>query len=267
MIDPIPLFDDEDAKPTAPKPVSVVPTVLDFTLTPESRPPSAAAYVPQAMGEDPLVPIALARGQTLFPVIMRRQGHIIRNLLGDLIPLDFARLSVVGRDTLDRSARLTIALGTLNGRFHTLGLESLINGIVEHAKAQAALSHKIGWRSVLASARPFDLEQARAQLDAARRTLERLMREVVACAEDVSRLDDILTAEVAAFAILNDLADHGPMGDLLSRRSSLLNSARQEMTIAANQADTLRRLAEQWIMRVDETRDVTLPAIGVSAKP
>ena len=268
MIDPKPLFDDDDRMPAVFRPAtpsSVMPTLLDLTLTPAARPPAVAPMIPQTIGEDPLVSLALARGQTLFPAVIRSQAHIIRNLLSDLIPLDFARLSDFGRDTLDRSGRLVITIGALNERFRGIGLETVISDIVEHAKAQG--SHKAGWRTMLSGLAPFNFAQARVQLDALRQRAESLMQEVAVCAEDIGRLHDVLMAEVATVAILNDLADHGSMGDLLSRRSSLLGNASQELTIAARQAETLLQLTEQWIMRVDETRDATLPALGFSAKP
>ncbi|MCB8882284.1 hypothetical protein ACELLULO517_18700 [Acidisoma cellulosilytica] len=241
-----------------------MPTLLDLDAIPD-RPRTADAYSVHAIDEDPLVSVALARGVRLFPALMLSQAHLVRNLLGDLIPLDFARLSGFGRDTLDRSARLTIAIAALNERFHALDLEPLIGGIINHAKAHAAGNRKAGLRALLAGVMPFDPRQARTSLDAARSLAEGLLQEVATCAKDIHRLDRIMRTEAAALAILNDLADHGSMGDLLNRRSGLIDAANQEITIAGQQAETLRLLAEQWIMRIDETRDATLPALGFAA--
>jgi hypothetical protein len=263
MVDPTPLFDDDDgAKPARRAPV--MPTLLDLDNAPERPKPAATRFV-QAIGEDPQVAVALARGEKLFPALLKSHGHLIRNRLGDLLPLDFARLSGFGRDTLDRSSRLTMAVAALNARFHALDPEALVTGIVAQAKVHAMGAKRTGFRAMLTGLVPFDAGEARARLEALRGLTEALLRDVSACVEDIGRLDLVIRTEVAALAILNDLADHGTMGDLLNRCVALIDAAAQELTIAARQGETLRRLAEQWIMRIDETRDATLPALGFTA--
>jgi hypothetical protein len=296
MVDPKPLFDDEETVAPAPARVTVRPLDLDLDPAPSSQPPAAvspldlpedapvapppvavaplvlpeektpalvAAPVVIGLGEHPYVAQAMKRGAALFPALMTESGFLVRNCLGQLIPLDFTRLSHFAGDTLARSAGLVGQVADLNRRFHEIDAQALVTGIVSHARDHAAGSgHSV--IGMLKTLKPFDDRAARTQLLAIRTALEHVLAVIEGAGQDVTRTERTLGVEAATLAILNDMGDHGTMGDLLARRAAMVQTALQETGIALTQIGTLIQLTQQWILRSDEVANVTLPALGFS---
>jgi hypothetical protein len=113
---------------------------------------------------------------------------------------------------------------------------------------------------------PFDEGAAVMQIGAIRQAVQATLPRIAAASGDMARVADALTVEAAVLAILNDMGDHGPAGDLLARRAYLVGAARQEIDMAIRQAETLIAQAQQWVMRCDEVRGVVLPALGFNAR-
>jgi hypothetical protein len=297
MVDPKPLFDDDDqpeATRSAPivapldlpddpvpprqdrhRPPVVVPLELPDDLpalrTPTfgpaglDLPPDAPVVRPAiAVREHPFVAGAMARGEALFPEVMRERGFQVRNLLSELIPVDFPRLADFADDTLHRAAALVDEVAALDQRFHQIDAETLITGIVERARTHAAHA-KRSLVERLSGLVPFDERAARRQVEAIRWAVAAELVRIADAGDNQVRLSTTLTVEAAVLGILNDMGDRGAMGDLLSRRGSLLNAARQELDIMGRQIESLRLLAQQWMMRCDEVHTIILPALGFSA--
>jgi hypothetical protein len=300
MVDPKPLFDEEEP-PDAPQAGPVVmpldlpddpmpddpmphdplalpddlpaplgqpvrhPAVVALDLPPDAPQQKAPSVRPAiAAREHPFVASAMARGETLFPDLMRDQAFQVRNLLGELIPLDVPKLTDFAADTLQRVAALVDAVAALDQRFHEIDAETLINGIVERARSHAAHA-KRSLVERISGLVPFDERAARHQVEAIRRAIAVELVRIADALDTQARLNTTLTLQAAVLAILNDMGDHGAMGDWLSRRGSLLDASRQELDIMGRQIEALRLLARQWMMRCDEVHTIILPALGFSA--
>ncbi len=276
--DPAPAAEDRCVQPTvaplelpdeAPAPVQAAPFVvaaLDLTSDPlTSKPQRLAAPIVApaiAVHEHPYIASAMARGESLFPDLMRERGFQIRNLLDELIPVDFTKLANFADDTLRRVATLVSEVAELDQRFHQIDAERLITGIIERAKSHAANAKKSVIER-LSSLVPFDEHAARLQIEAIRKAIEVELAGITDARDSGARLNMTLTTQAVALAILNDMSDRGTMGDVLARRCSLVNAAKQELEIAARQVEALQFLAQQWMMRCDEVRTVILPALGL----
>jgi hypothetical protein len=285
MPDPQPLFgDDDDARPGA---AGIVVAPLDLAedepamraetgtgirieaLDLSTDPPHVAARTSPAVvalaiagAEHPLVAYAMLRGAELFPDLMNECEFLVRNRLGELIPLDFARLSGFGADTLTKAAGLVSTVAALDERFQRIDAKRILETLLARAKAHTGQATSILGR--LSPHLSFDAGGARIQIGAVRDALMGELGVIDETADAVRRISETLRVEAAALAILKDMGDHGSMGDMLARRSSLIQLSLQESELALKQIGNIRSLAEQWIMRSDEFREVTLPALGFS---
>jgi hypothetical protein len=212
--------------------------------------------------EHPLVAKAMSRGEILFPDLMNESGFLVRNRLGELLPLDFARLSIFGADTVMKAGDLVSAVTALDERFNRIDAERILAVVLSRAKAHAGLATSLLGR--LTAHVSFDIGAARIQIGSVRDALMSELGVIDETADAACRVNGTLRTEVAALTILEDMGDHGPMGEILARRSSLIQVSLRETALALKQIGNIRSLAEQWIMRSDELRDVTLPALGFS---
>ena len=298
MIDPKPLFDGEDkprpagaldfhddASPrvaaAAPGSVSGSASVIDvlakaplatgievapLTLTDvPARPalqPAGIAVRPVGLYEDPGLAQAIARGTEKFPAVMRESGFLVRNSLNQLLPLDFDKLSVFGGATLQRVASLIGELTELNARLHEIDAERIIAHVVDAARAHAARRRQTSILGLLGELVPFDATAAEIQVTAVHQALLRRLEQVASISDAMLRLRATLVVEVTTLAILDDMSDHGAMGDQLARRSLLFTTSLQEVATACSQIESLKKQLQDWTMRCDEVRTITLPALG-----
>ena len=276
MIDPKPLFDEEsparpdgaldlsEAPPVALHGVAVAP--LDLA---DAAPVAAApAYVPSAaigLSEPTGLAAAMQHGLDRFPDIMRESGFLVRNNLNQLLPLDFDRLAGFGSPTLERAAGLIGEVATLNGRLHEVEAERIVSHVVEAARAHAARRRQVSLLGLLAELSPFDAQAAGQQVAAVHRALLRHLDGITATSASLKRLQATLAAEVTTLAILDGMADHGKMGEVLARRALLFNASAQEVAAALAQVESLALHVQDWTMRCDEVCTVTLPALGYTA--
>jgi hypothetical protein len=297
MVDPKPLFDDDEtpaepvSAPDAPRTVQVVALDLsgtDDTPAPvrpaldlsSSRPavsasrvvtpldlgadePAPVAIAPEpaialAAGESPAVAQAMRQGAQKFPDVMREYGYLVRNDLSSLLPVGFQTLSDYGSDTLTRAADLIAQVARLGEDLHELDAENLLRTIVEHANSEH------GHKSLLdrLSMHGFDPQAAASQLLAIAQTIRGRLARADELADLLSRVHTTLIAQTTAVDLVSDMAELSQLGDAVTRKAKALSTSRQQVDLALRQVDTLRRQAEEWVMRADEIRTLTLPAMG-----
>ncbi len=264
MIDPRPLFEDDDFGTPQARP-GVVVGRLD--LGDEPPPAPAPSRVVSAIGDGDHAGLAqaMARGAARFPAIMQNAGFLVRNNLNQLLPLDFDKLANFGAGTLERAAAAMGEVATLNGRLAEIDAESILLRVVEAARAHGARKRQASLLGLLANFAPFDAHAAARQVAGLHHALLLRVDQVSAAADALERLQGTLSVEVTTLAILEDMSDHGAMGDMLSRRAALFQASLQEVAMALAQLESLRRQVQEWTMRCDEVLAVTLPALGYTA--
>ncbi len=278
MIDPKPLFDEEseanpvgalDLSDPAPPPVAgtapgIVVGPLDLGNAPVAHAIRPAGIAVKAVGVDEFAGLAQAiqRGVVKFPAVMRESGFLVRNSLNQLLPLDFDRLTAFGGATLERAASLIGAVADLNARLHEVDAERLISNVVEAARAHAAHRRQTSILGLLGELVPFDARAAERQIAGVHHALLLRLDQLAAVSEAMQRLQATLVVEVTTLAILDDMSDHGTMGEQLARRSMLFTTSLQEVATASSQIESLKKQIQSWTMRCDEVRTITLPELG-----
>jgi hypothetical protein len=268
MTDPKPLFADESEawQPVQPGPRHGI-EVERLDLDPVAVAPQAARVTVSAVGGGELSALnqAMDRGMARFPAIMQSAGYLVRNNLNQLLPLDYEKLAVFGSLTLERSAFLIGELTGVNERLHEVDAEAIITRVVQSARAHAARNRQVSFIAILSNLAPFDTAAAEQQVAGVQRALLLRLDQVTATSEAMQRLRTTLSVEITTLAILEDMSDHGAMGELLTRRSLLFKASLQELAAALAQMESMKRQLQDWTMRCDEVKAVTLPALGYTA--
>ncbi|MCX4161760.1 MULTISPECIES: hypothetical protein [Paraburkholderia] len=230
------------------------PTPAPVTASPMTA--TASAAIP--IDEHPSIAQAMVRGTEKFPDVMRDYGYLVRNNLNRIVPLDFRTLTDFGSDTLSRAADLIGQVVKVSQSLHDLGAEDLIKDILD--RAGNAGKHK-SMLNLLVS-HTFDPQAAMLQLTDIAQAIRQSLTQVDTIDDLLSRVRMTLTVETATIGIVDDMADRGTMGDMLARKASAMTTSLQEVDMAIRQAANIRRQAEEWVMRCDEVRTLTLPAMG-----
>ena len=163
---------------------------------------------------------------------------------------------------MERVASLIGEVAELNGRLHEVDAERIIAHVVEAARAHAARRRQTSLLGLLGELVPFDARQAELQIAFVHRALLLRLEQLAAMADAMRRLQATLVVEVTTLAILEDMSDHGAMGEQLARRSLLFTTSLQEVATASSQIESLKAQIQAWTMRCDEVRTITLPALG-----
>ena len=268
MITPKPLFDDEsEASPGGPAGPrhGVAVERLDLDDVAVAPAPSRVTVSAIGGGEYPALSQAMERGMARFPAIMQGAGYLVRNNLNQLLPLQSETLVAFGSGTLERSALLIGEVASINERLHEVDAEAIIARVVQSARAHAARTRQVSLLGMLSGLAPFDTRAAEQQVTGLQRALTLRLDQVAATSNGMQSLRATLSVEVTTLAILEDMSDHGTIGELLGRRSLLFKASLQELTAALSQMESLKRQLQDWIMRCDEVKAVTLPALGYTA--
>jgi hypothetical protein len=259
--------------PAAPKVLSSHASILDLPDLPEARrnregPPASTSQITApseifVVEEHPSIAPAMKRGQEKFPEIMKMSGFLIRNSLNDLVPLSFDSLSSHGSNTLTRAAGLVDRIAAATRAVAEVRAFEQIQDIVARADST---KHKVTLLGFIEkSVKPFDPVAANVHLTAIKEALQIKLRVVDELRQEMIRIKDSLAVEVATMAILSDMTDHADIGALVVRKASLFNVSLQEVQMALTQVTMIEKSAQEWVMRCDEVKTVTLPALGFRA--
>jgi hypothetical protein len=249
--DPVPAVKPLDL-PAPPPPAAAG---LDL---PEEAPPSIKVSLAIAEAEHPSVTQAMRRGEEKFPVLMKSSGFRIRNNLCMVLPISFETLSNYGLGSLQRAAALIDQNIQASAALHEINADAHIKTIIERTDA---VRHKSSLRGMLAGLVPFDPNVARDQLTAIASALQHRAALLEQTHEELKNIQDVLQIELATMAILADMTDHADIGALVIRRDNLFATSLQEVTMALQQNENIRRQVQEWIMRCDEVRTVTISAL------
>ncbi len=259
-----PLMLPDDPLPTGKKlaqPALAPPVIHVATLDlPEEAMPSIKVSLAIAEEEHPSVAQAMRRGEEKFPALMKSSGFRIRNNLCAVLPVSFETLSNYGLGNLQRAAALIDQNIQASAALHEINADAHIKAIIERADT---VRRKSSLRGMLAGLVPFDANIARDQLMAIASALQHRMALIGQTHEELKNIQDVLQIELATMAILADMTDHAEVGALVVRRDNLFTTSLQEVTMALQQNENIRRQVQEWIMRCDEVRTVTLSALGM----
>jgi hypothetical protein len=256
-----------DAEPIAAGRSGLFTRASSLDLPDVAPAPKAAGYVSKpsdvfVMDEHPSIAAAMKRGEEQFPDIMKKSGFLVRNNLNALVPVTFDTLSSHGSATLTRAAGLVDKIAAATKAVHEVGAAEQIQGIVDHADRTKQKKSLLG---LIGSMKPFDPAAANAHLTAIKEALRIKLRVVDELRQDMERIKDSLTVEVTTMAILSGMTDHADIGGLVVRRANLFNVSFQEVNMALTQVANIETSVREWVMRCDEVKTVTLPALGFRA--
>jgi hypothetical protein len=287
MVDPKPLFDDETPDDPVPpsdndgkaphvaaqdeaRPIQVV--ALDLSGTDHSpapavevaplefgadpQPAASQPGVAMAIDESPAVAQAMRQGLEKFPQVMSTLAYLVRNDLNEILPVEFQKVAEYGSDTLTRAADLIAQVARLGPDLHEIDAENLLRTIVEHANGE----HKKSVFGLLAHS--FDAQATSSQLAAIAQAIRSKLAHADELADLLTRVHTTLIAKTTAIDIVSDMAELSQLGDVVTRKATALSASRQQIQLAIQQVGNLRKQAEEWIMRADEIRTLTLPAMG-----
>ena len=248
------------AAPAQPRVETARPAAFDvapLALGDDPQPAAAQPSVAMAMDESPAIAQAMRRGMEKFPGVMGTLAYLVRNDLNEILPVEFQKVSEYGSDTLTRAADLIAQVARLGQDLHEIDAENLLTTIVEHANGE----HK---KSVfgLLTAHSFDPQAASSQLAAIAQAIRSKLAHADGLADLLTRVQTTLIAKTTAIDIVSDMAELSQLGDIVTRKATALSASRQQIKLAIQQIGNLRKQAEEWIMRADEIRTLTLPAMG-----
>jgi hypothetical protein len=247
-------------------PAVAAPTVqigpLDLPAQKITEPPPPIAASALDVNEHPGVAQALRRGEETFPEIMQNSGFLVRNALNRLLPISFKTVEGFGVETLNRAAGLVDRITEAVEKIHEVRAAELLAEIV--AQADPTRHHSLLERLSQTLA-PFDSAAASLQIDAIRSALLQRLQAVDTLVEEMSRLRDTLSVDVATIGILSSMTDHADIGALVVRRGELFAVSLKEVDMALTQGRLVQKQVQEWVLRCDEVKTATLPALGFRA--
>lgn len=237
-------------------------------LAAQERKPPVANQTPSdvfVVDEHPSVGPAMKRGEERFPDVMKKSGYLVRNNLNAVIPVTFDTLSAYGNSNLSRAADLVNKISEATRAVREVDAENQIQAILDQAKKPS--QHMSMFGIIGAAFKHFDPVAAAAHLTAIKEALRLKLIAVEAVREEAERIRDTLGIEVTTLAILADMSDHSAdIGGMVNRRGNLFNVSLQEVNMALGQIAAIKKNAQEWVMRCDEVKTVTLPALGFQTK-
>jgi hypothetical protein len=268
-----PLFPTEPAEPTAtaaPRVIAVAP--LDMPAGPATPPPSAVSALtfaaettrqvptgpaaPSMAFDEPDAPSvapAMRAAAERFAELFAEHERMLRSRFREILPFTFDGIAQYGRSDLDRNTTLMSRVTSETQQWSSLDLAESIQAIIDAAKPAHGLLGKVMHTS----------------LDAAEihRRLGGLSQASTALSRRIDELGDEQVSIAAAFklhlAVLAVcIAMPSSFADVIQRRAALFSQADQECRLAATQIETLRKGVREGILRLDEVRNVTMPALG-----
>lgn len=226
-----------------------------FGETAADAPPAA----PIERTEDPGVAEAMARGEKLFPEVMKASGHAIRDALVSVMPVTFESFANFGRDHPARIAELVRQVSAMTEDMKRIDASEQLRGIVadaEQAKGKPSLFDRMGIH------KHFDPAEAGQQIEVIRDALGTELYKIRKAAVDFERAMIPLEVAVAVSRILAEMTAETEIHALVARRAELFTASAAEAGMAKKQTENLRKLAEEGILQCDELKNVTLPAVG-----
>lgn len=209
--------------------------------------------------EDPGVAEAMARGEKLFPDLMKASGPAIRKALLSVVPVTFETIADFGADPLARIAALVGEVSTASEDLRRIDAAKEVRDIVSEAsrgKAKTLLLDAIG------AGEPFDPVSADTRIDGTRGALVTERYKIRKMSVDLDRAMLPLDVAIGVLRILSEMATRDDLKTIIRRRADLFSASATEVAMAKKQLENLQKLAEEGIAQCDELKTVTLPALG-----
>ncbi len=222
--------------------------LLDYM---ENAPPIKSAH--------PAVDQAVERLKNLYPAVDMIELTGIRSLLEKLIPVDFDRVQDFCLKELKRAASLIENITTGSKSITDIDADKIINTIIENAKKSRKGKSLVGF--VLGND-GFDPNEAKVQLSYVKKALMKQIDNVKSYKSDLKNSLSGLKTGLMVLSTLNDMSDHGSVGQIIERKSRMMTASIQELELAIRQIDAIDNQTKNWVMTCDEVVTVTLPALG-----
>lgn len=268
-----PLFDTEPATASAvgPEPgPAIAVTALDLpasgpppsTIAPlrfaEETAPQVAAgpTAPSVAFDEPddlAVAPAMRHAAEKFPQLYAERERLLRSRFREILPFAFDGIAQYGRTDLERNATLLSRITAETQQWSTLDLAQSIQAIIDAAKPAHGLLGKVMHGSP-------DAAELHRRLGGLSQASEALGQRIDALADEQLSVAANFKIHLAVLAVC--VAMPSSFTDVIQRRAALFAQADQECRLAATQIETLRKGVREGILRLDEVRNVTLPAMG-----
>jgi hypothetical protein len=234
-----------------PSPVS--PLTFSAETTPQ-RPtgpsePSKAFDEPEA----PLVAPAMRAAAERFPEVCAEQERMLRSRLREILPFTFDGIAQYGRSDLDRNTTLMSRVTAETQQWSSLALAESIQAIVDAAKPAHGLLGRVMHGSL-------DSAEIHRRLVGLSQASEALCQRIDALVEEQASIVAAFKVHLAVLAVC--VAMPSRFTDVIQRRAALFALADQERRLVATQIETLCKGVREGILRLDEVRNVTMPALG-----
>lgn len=256
------LFEAAPLKPIVPVQPAVTPIMgeqpLDVAPVPK-LPVSAEAAFSEDI--DPLAERALSFLKQKYPQCSDEDYRHWKGVLNTLFPLTADNWMKIGQSGLETAQRIMAEISEVTNRYSEISPTSLISKVATDAQQAAQSSHSLLSRIT----HHFDEGRARGQIMAVIGGLKSLIGKLDSVILLAAQVTEQFRKEVPILESIEHIAGGEFQSGMLVRRRELLLTSAQQMAMANQQAEVLKKEIVQARMSADEVLNVTLPALGFSA--
>ena len=240
------------ATPQAPSGAPVGAISFSEATAPQRPLGPAGAWVAFDDPDDPAVVAAMRDAAQRFPALCAEREILLRSRFREILPFTFDGIAQYGHPTLDRNTTLLVRVTAESQAWSELALAESIQAIIDAAKPGHGL---FGFMHTT-----LDGPEIHRRLGGLAQAADALRERIDALATEQADIADAFQAHLAVLAVC--ISMQSQFADVIQRRATLFAQAHQECQLAATQIQTLRTGVREGILRLDEVRNVTMPAMG-----
>lgn len=234
-----------------PSPVS--PLAFTGETAPQRPAGPAGPSVAFEESDDPAVTPAMRHAAETFPELCVSHERLLRSRFREILPFTFDAIAQYGRCDLDRNTTLMGRVTTETQQWSALSLAESIQAIIDAARP----AHGVFGKMLHGSP---DAAEIHRRLGGLSQASEALGQRIDALLDEQGALAEAFKVHMGVLAVC--LAMPSRFAEVIQRRAALFAQADQERRLAATQLETLRKGVREGILRLDEVRNVTMPAMG-----